>query len=57
MWLKVSEAVNQLRVESHLEEYQGWIGYPGTHVPMFVPRLGLMMSGQTKVCPKHGLFQ
>ena len=56
MWLKVSEAVNQPSVESHLEEYQGWIDYPGTHVPMFVPRIGLMLSGQTKVCPKLWAF-
>ena len=26
---------------------QGWIGYEGTHVPMFVLRLDLMKLGQT----------
>ena len=26
---------------------QGWIGYAGTHVPMFVPNFGLIKPGQT----------
>ena len=26
---------------------QGWIGYAGTHGPMFVSRLGFMKPGQT----------
>ena len=29
------------------EGYQGCIGYAGTHVPMFVPKLGLMRPGKT----------
>ena len=30
-----------------MEEGQGWIGYTGTHVPMFVHKLGLIKPGQT----------
>ena len=29
------------------QEYQGWIGYTGTHVPMFVHKLGLIKPRQT----------
>ena len=36
----------QLRVESSLVD-QGWIGYTGTHVPMFVHKLGLIKPRQT----------
>ena len=37
---------------------QGWIGYAGTHVhvPMSVPRLGLIKPGQTYACPKLWAF-
>ena len=35
---------------------QGRIGYVGTHVPMSVPRLGLIKPGQTYVCPKLWAF-
>ena len=36
--------------------FQGRIGYAGTHVPMSVPRLGLIKPGQTYVCPKLWAF-
>ena len=35
---------------------QGRMGYAGTHVPMSVPRLGLIKPGQTYVCPKLCAF-
>ena len=35
---------------------QGRIDYAGTHVPMSVPRLGLIKPGQTYVCPKLWAF-
>ena len=35
---------------------QGWKGYAGTHVLMFVPRLSLMKPGQTWVCPQPCFF-
>ena len=28
-------------------EIQGWIGYTGTHIPMFVHKLGLIKPRQT----------
>ena len=36
--------------------FQGRIGYARTHVPMSVPRLGLIKPGQTYVCPKLWAF-
>ena len=36
--------------------FQGRIGYAGTHVPMSVPRVGLIKPGQTYVCPKLWAF-
>ena len=39
-----------------IEINQGRIGYAGTHVPMSVPRLGLIKPGQTHVCPKLWAF-
>ena len=44
----------QKRTITHNE--QGRIGYAGTHVPMSVPRLGLIKPGQTYVCPKPWAF-
>ena len=35
---------------------QGRTDYAGTHVPMSVPRLGLIKPGQTYVCPKLWAF-
>ena len=29
------------------DDFQGWIGYAGTHVPMFVHKLGLIKPRQT----------
>ena len=35
----------------------GWLGYMGTHVPMFVPRFGLFKPGKTQMYDSnYGLF-
>ena len=39
-----------------VQRYQGWIGYAGTHVPMFVHKLGLIKPRQTRLCPKICAF-
>ena len=42
-----------VKVSSSAFISQGWIVYAvGTHVPMSVPRFGLIKPGQTYVCPK-----
>ena len=35
---------------------QEWIGYTRTHIPMFVPKLGLIKPGQAYVCPQLWAF-
>ena len=46
---QVSVTVVKLFIRSSFSslDCQEWIGYAGTHVPMFVPRVGLMKPGQT----------
>ena len=39
-----SMTVNEVKF---VVDSQGWIGYAGTHVPMFVHKLGLIKSRQT----------
>ena len=36
---------------------QGWIGYAGTYVPMFVSRLGLINQNKHRPIPNYGLFE
>ena len=47
-----------MQIEKSLKLYKYLKGgcYTGTHVPMFVPRLGLIKPGQTYVCPKLWAF-
>ena len=35
---------------------QGWISYTGTHIPIYVPKIGLIKLGQTHVCPQLWVF-
>ena len=42
----LTELVSQCRNILPLA-FQGWIGYAGTHVPMFVHKLGLIKPRQT----------
>ena len=44
-----TDFVWQCEVVCHI---QGWIGYAGTHVPMFVHKPGLIKPRQTQLCPK-----
>ena len=37
-------------------KYQGWISYTGTHVPVFVTKLGLIKPGKASVCPQLWAF-
>ena len=39
------------------QENQGWIGYAGTHVPMFVHELGLIEHPENKLITLFGLFE
>ena len=48
--------VGQVIIKNLVIDDQGRIGYAGTHVPMSVPRLGLIKPGQTYVCPKLWAF-
>ena len=38
---------NNMKKLMALRDNQGWIGYAGTHVPMFVHKLGLIKPRQT----------
>ena len=38
------------------QRFQGWIGYAGTHVPMFVHKLGLINQTNIALSQTMGFF-